>query len=55
MKIKTNYNPPSIPIRDFDWSAIDDDTYDGEGSAIGYGKTEEAAIKDLLEEMEQRS
>lgn len=54
MKIVTRYDPPPIPVRDFDWYAIDDETYDGQGSAIGYGKTEKAAIKDLLEEIEQR-
>ena len=31
MKIETKYVYPPIPIRRFDWSAIDADTYDGEG------------------------
>ena len=28
MKIITSYVHPPIPIRSFDWSAVDDDTYD---------------------------
>lgn len=52
MKIKTTYDPPPIPIRSFDWSAIDDDTYDGEGSKIGYGPCEQAAIDDFLEQID---
>lgn len=55
MKIRTNYVYPPIPIRDFDWSAVDDDTYDGPGCPIGSGPTEEAAIKDLLEQIEERA
>lgn len=31
-----------------EWSAIDDNTYDGLGSLIGWGRTEQAAIDDLL-------
>jgi hypothetical protein len=49
MKIRTYHVYPPIPIRDFDWSAVDDDTYDGEGCPIGYGRTEQEAIADLLE------
>jgi hypothetical protein len=58
MKITTDYWPKPIPQRDFDWSAIDEDTYDAdwEGeergfvskSPIGYGATEEEAIADLI-------
>jgi hypothetical protein len=54
MKIVTHYVYPPIPIRQFDWSAIDEDTYDGaEDSScpIGYGATEQAAIDDLLDNM----
>ena len=38
-------NPP-VPCRDFDWSA----THDGydEGDHIGWGRTEAAAIDDLI-------
>lgn len=53
--IRTNYDYPPIPVRQFDWSAIDDDTYDGaEDSScpIGHGATEEDAIEDLLEQID---
>ena len=33
--IRTTHEFPPIPQRQFDWSAIDDDTYDGLGSPIG--------------------
>ncbi len=29
------------------WIALDDDTYDGPGSPMGFGNTEQAAIEDL--------
>lgn len=51
MKIVTDFVYPPIPIRQFDWSAVDDDTYDGEGCKIGYGATEQEAIDDLLDQM----
>jgi len=38
-----------------EYSAIDDDTYDGEGSAMGWGATPEAAIEDLKEQIADRS
>jgi len=47
MKIKTSYWAKPIPLRQFDWEAIDDDTYD-EGCPIGYGRTEQEAIADLV-------
>lgn len=52
LRIATHFEYPPIPIRDFDWSAVDDLTYDGPGNNIGHGKTEEAAIADLIEEFE---
>ena len=51
MNIKTKFVYPPIPTRDFDWSAVDDDTYDGEGCPIGRGESEEEAIADLLEQI----
>jgi len=54
VKIRTEYVYPPIPIRDFDWSAVDDDTYDGAPDAhcpIGRGRTEKEAIDDLLEQL----
>lgn len=38
-----------IPIG---YTAIDDDCYSGPGSPIGEGKTPEAAIADLMEQLE---
>jgi len=36
------------------WFAIDDDSYAGPGSPQGWGATEQEAIDDLLEQMEER-
>jgi len=33
------------------WIAVDDDTYDGPGSLIGIGRTEQEAIDDFLEQI----
>jgi hypothetical protein len=52
--IKTAHEPPPIPTRKFDWSAIDDNTYDGEGCPCGYGATEGDAVLDLLTQLEER-
>lgn len=52
LRIVTHYDPPPIPVRDFDWSAVDDATYDGEGSKIGHGRTEAEAIAELMEKLE---
>ncbi len=53
MNIRTTYVYPPIPIRQFDWSAVDNDTYDGEGCPIGTGATEQAAVMDLYEQTYQ--
>lgn len=50
-KIVTEFVYPPIPDRRFDWSAIDDNTYDGEGCPIGRGATEQEAIDDLLDKI----
>jgi hypothetical protein len=55
MTIKTHFVYPPIPIRSFDWSATDDDTYDGPGCPVGRGETEAAAIADLLEQLEEEN
>lgn len=55
MKIVTHYDPKPIPTRQFDWTAVDDDTYDGAEDShcpIGYGRTEQEAVAELLEKME---
>jgi hypothetical protein len=46
-KIVTRYWQKPIPLRQFDWEAVTDN-YDL-GSPIGYGRTEEEAISDLVE------
>lgn len=59
MKIVTSCDCPPIPIRKFDWSAIDADTYDADFrdgqwvslGPIGRGETEAEAIADLLEQL----
>jgi hypothetical protein len=55
--IKTEYWAKPSPERQWDWSALRPDVYDGapDSSArhmIGYGRTEQAAIDDLLEQEE---
>jgi hypothetical protein len=52
MKIVTNYDPKPIPLRNFDWCAVDDSTYDGPGCPVGYGATEQEAIDDLMMQIE---
>lgn len=54
MKIVTDYCPKPIPIRDYDWLAVDSDTYDGAPDSatrnhVGHGKTEAEAIASLEE------
>lgn len=50
MTITTHYWMKPIPMRQFDWEAISSN-YDP-GDPIGYGATEQEAIADLLEQME---
>lgn len=55
MRIRTDYVYPPIPDRRFDWSAVDDDTYDGAEDShcpIGRGATEAEAVADLLQQIE---
>lgn len=52
--IHTHYDPPPIPDRRFDWTAIlADDNF--EATLVGYGKTENEAREDLLAKIEERS
>lgn len=55
-KIITSFIYPAIPIRDFDWCAVTED-YDGAPDAgrqfIGNGRTEEEAIADLKEQLDE--
>jgi hypothetical protein len=50
MTIVTYYDPPPIPLRDYDWRAWDDDTYDYD-QPMGMGLTEAGAVADLLEKL----
>lgn len=52
-KIITKYDPPPIPLRDSDWTAVRDGW--DLGDHIGMGETESAAIADLMvwEEMDE--
>lgn len=54
MKIVTSFVYPPIPSRAFDWCAYDESNYDL-GSPTGYGPTPEAAIADLLEQIEEEA
>lgn len=47
VKIVTAYDPPPIPMRNCDWSAVTDN-YEP-GHPIGWGRTEAEATSDLLE------
>jgi len=59
VRIRTSFDYPPIPVRDMDWSAVDDDTYDVDcaedgffsNCLIGRGATEQEAIEDLLEQL----
>ncbi len=51
MKIITEYDPPPIPDRRFDWTAYEEDTYDYDGP-IGRGRTEAEAVADFWIEWE---
>ena len=59
INIRTSHDYPPIPVRSYDWSAVNDDTYDCDCDQdsfslghIGRGATEQEAIDDLLEIME---
>lgn len=47
--IVTAYDPPPIPQRCCDWSAVSDEYEPGD--PIGRGETEQEAIDDLLEQL----
>lgn len=60
VKIHTNHDCPPIPVRNFDWSAVDDN-YDCDcdqdgffsNCPVGHGATEQDAIADLLAQLEE--
>jgi hypothetical protein len=50
--IKTEFVYPPIPIRNMDWSAIDDRHYGGDPSdSIGRGEIEQESIDDLMDQI----
>ncbi len=56
MNIKTEFVRPPIPIKCFDWEAWDADTFDADVdycSPIGYGATEQEAIDDLKQKLNE--
>lgn len=50
IKINTNFDYPPIPARVLDWSAVTDN-YEP-GHPVGHGATEQEAIDDLLDQLE---
>lgn len=51
MQIQISHDCPPIPMRDFDYAAYDEDTYEG-GSTIGYGPTAFEAVVNFVEQLE---
>ena len=62
MKIVTTFEFPPIPVRTMDWSAVDSDTFDADFDGehfvtkcpIGRGTTEQEAIQDLMNQIEDQ-
>lgn len=52
IRLATSFDHPPIPVRHYDWSAYDDRTADI-GMTVGNGSTENEAINDLLERLEE--
>lgn len=58
VRISTDYWAKPIPDRSNDWSAVDDDRYDGAEDStgrarmVGFGATEADAIADVLIQIE---
>lgn len=48
--ILTTFVNPPLPINNFDWEAVYQDS--NEGDPIGYGSTQDEAIEDLLSKTE---
>jgi hypothetical protein len=53
-KIITSFEYPPIPIRSHDWCAYYDDL-GADCSPYGWGRTEEEAIQDLLDNYEENA
>ena len=52
-RIIATYDPPPIPLRHSDWSAVLDD-YDA-GDPIGWGRTRDEAVADLEEQLAEQA
>ena len=52
LKIRPDYWPKPIPLRQFDWSAVTDNYEPGD--PVGYGRTQGEAVADLLELLADR-
>ncbi|NDF51146.1 MAG: hypothetical protein EB116_13850 [Betaproteobacteria bacterium] len=50
MKVQVRHDPPDIGTNAYDWRAVQE--FYQPGDRIGWGKTREAAIKDLLEQLD---
>lgn len=51
IKVRTEHVYPPIPVREWDWSAVDDNTYEP-GCPMGWGRTEKAAVDDLINQIQ---
>lgn len=56
-RIRTEHVKPPIPTRDYDYSAVLADEYDGAPDAghqpQGWGSTEQGAVDDLLQQIDE--
>lgn len=48
IRVRTVFDFPPIPFRGFDWAAFSEDDPE---SFVGQGETEEAALRDFIEQM----
>jgi len=57
VKIHAHFVYPPIPTRKFDWCASTDnyDGTDGGNEPLGWGATEQEAINDLIEQLEDEA
>lgn len=55
LDIQTTFVNPPIPIRSFDWCAVDANTYMGTREPVGTGETEQEAVDDLLTQLEEKA
>jgi len=53
MNITTEHVFPPIPIRDYDWKAMRKEDEGEEHATTGWGETEQAAISDLIDLLEE--